>query len=156
MALWQVDFTLVPRRAVATSERLALSQLLGTAWWRAEHLPLSHERQLGAIASPGTSSASDVQTWGDPDGNRIDVWLENGKPARMTARVDVRRLDATFGAKLLRFTRVADALLVRGDGLVIEPTVGAFGAALRTSDAWKYASDPAALPGQDVDEDDDE
>jgi len=70
--------------------------------------------------------------------------MEKGKPARMTACVDVRRLDATFSAKLLQFVRTADAMLVRHDGLVIEPSVGAFGAALRTSEAWKYATDPAA------------
>jgi hypothetical protein len=94
-----------------------------------------------------------VQTWGEEDGNRIDLWLENGKPARMIARVDVRRLDSAFGAKLLQFARIADALLVRRDGLVIEPTVGAFGAALRSSDAWKYATDPAAYLASYSDED---
>ena len=62
----------------------------------------------------------------------------------MTACVDVRRLDARFGAMLLQFARIADAVLVRRDGLVVEPLVGAFGAALRSSDAWKYANDPAA------------
>jgi hypothetical protein len=47
----------------------------------------------------------------------------------MTARVDVRRLDTRFSAMLLQFTRVAGAVLVRRDGLVVEPLVGAFGAA---------------------------
>ena len=64
--------------------------------------------------------------------------------ARRTARVDVRRLDTKFGAMLLQFTRIAEAVLVRKDGLVVEPVVGAFGAALRTSPAWQYATDPAA------------
>jgi hypothetical protein len=63
----------------------------------------------------------------------------------MSARVDVRRLDARFGAMLLQFARTADAVLVRRDGLVVEPLVGAFGAALRTSEAWQHATDPAAF-----------
>jgi len=62
----------------------------------------------------------------------------------MTARVDVRRLDSKFGAMLLQFAKAADAVFVRGDGLIVEPLVGAFAAALRNSDAWKYANDPAA------------
>jgi hypothetical protein len=62
----------------------------------------------------------------------------------MSARVDVRRLDARFGAMLLQFARVAGAVLVREDGLIVEPNVGAFGAALRSSEAWRYATDPAA------------
>jgi hypothetical protein len=154
MAVWQVEFAIVPRRVLATPARIPLAQLMDTDWWSAERLPSGHERHLTAIAPSGPSSTADVQTWGEPDGNRVDVWLENGKPARMTARVDVRRLNATFSAKLLQFARTADAMLVRRDGLVIEPTVGAFGAALRTSDAWKHASDPATFLASHADEDD--
>ena len=57
---------------------------------------------------------------------------------------------------LLQFTRVADAVLVRRDGLVVEPLVGAFGAALRTSEAWKYATDPAAYFASYSEPDDDD
>jgi hypothetical protein len=74
----------------------------------------------------------------------------------MTARVDVRRLDAKFGAMLLQFARVADAVFVRSDGLVVEPIVGAFGAALRSSPAWKYVVDPATFLASSSEPDDDE
>jgi hypothetical protein len=144
MAIWQVDFAIVPRRALATKPPVPLSQVLDTDWWSNERLPDGYSRELAAIAPAGSSRASDLQSWGEQDGNRIDVWFENGKAARMVARVDVRRLDARFGAMLLQFARVADAVLVRGDGLIVEPLVGAFGSALRTSTAWQYATDPAA------------
>jgi hypothetical protein len=144
MAVWQVEFAIVPRRVLATKSRVPLAQVLDTDWWRTESLPSGYSQQLAAIAAPGSSSAAELQTWGPEDGNRVDVWSENGRATRMTARVDVRRLDAKFSAMLLQFARVADAVLVRRDGVVIEPVVGAFGAALRTSEAWRYASDPAA------------
>jgi hypothetical protein len=144
MAVWQVDFAIVPRRAFAAKPRVAIPQLMDTDWWSAEHLPVGYSQQLTAIAPPGPSWAAELQTWGEKDGNRVDVWSGNGKATRMTARVDVRRLDARFGAMLLQFARVADAVLVRRDGLVVEPTVGAFSAALRSSAAWQYATDPAA------------
>jgi len=156
MAVWQVEFAIVPRQALATTPRVSLSQVLDSDWWSVERLPSSYERHLTAIAPSGKSWTADRHTWGEEDGNRIDLWWDNGKPARMTARVDVRRLDATFGAKLLQFARIADAVLVRRDGLVIEPSVGAFGAALRTSDAWRYASDPAAYLASYSDDDDTE
>ncbi|HEY4133371.1 MAG TPA: hypothetical protein VGM50_22320 [Gemmatimonadaceae bacterium] len=145
MASWQVEFAIVPRRALANTPRVALTRLMETDWWSSERLPSGHERHLSAIAPSRATSSSDVQMWGEADGNRVDIWLDTGKPIRMTARVDVRRLDATFGAKLLQFARTADAVLIRSDGFVIEPTVGAFGAALRTSEAWKFAVDPAAF-----------
>ena len=144
MAVGQVEFAIVPRRALVAKARVAIPQVLDTDWWSAERLPTGYAQQLGAVAPPGSSSTAELQTWGEAEGNRVDVWLENGKATRMTARVDVRRLDAKFGAMLLQFARVADAVLVRGDGLVVEPQVGAFGAALRSSEAWRYATDPAA------------
>jgi hypothetical protein len=144
MAVWQVEFAIVPRRALAAQPRVALAQVMDADWWSTEHLPSGYSQQLAAIVSRGSSSTTERQSWGEADGNRVDVWSENGRPIRMTAGVDVRRLDARFGAMLLQFARVADAVLVRRDGLVIEPIVGAFGAALRSSEAWQYANDPAA------------
>lgn len=155
MAVWQVDFAIVPRRALAAQPRVGLPQLMDTDWWSTERLPSGYAQQLAAIAPPGSSRTTELQTWGEQDGNRVDVWSENGKPVRMTARVDVRRPDARFGAMLLQFARVADAVLIRRDGLVVEPTAGAFGAALRSSEAWRYASDPAAFLASYSEPDDD-
>jgi hypothetical protein len=157
MAVWQVDFAIVPRRALATTPRVPLSQILDKDWWTDERLPSGYSQHLAAIAPAGSSWTTDLQTWGQQDGNRVDVWFDNGRAARMIARVDVQHLDAKFGAMLLRFARIADAVLVRSDGLVIEPQVGAFGAALRTSAAWRYATDPAAhFRSYSRSEDDDE
>lgn len=144
MAAWQVEFAIVPRRALAARSRVALPDIIDTDWWSAERLPAGYAEKLATIAPAGSSATPEVQTWGEQDGNRVDVWFANGQATKMVARVDVRRLDARFGAMLLQFARVADAVLIRRDGMVVEPLVGAFGAALRGSDAWKFANDPAS------------
>jgi hypothetical protein len=92
--------------------------------------------------------------WGDESGNRVDVWSVGSRVKRVIARVDVRRLDSKFGAALIAFARTANAVFVRGDGLVVEPTIAAYAGALRSSSAWRYASDPAAfLATHDVNDD---
>jgi hypothetical protein len=156
MAAWQVEFAIVPRRVLTAKPRVTLPEVMDTDWWSTERFPAAYSQQLAAIASPGRSWTAELQTWGEEDGNRVDVWSENGKATRMIARVDVRRLDARFGAMLLQFAKVADAVLVRRDGLVVEPLVGAFGAALRSSEAWRYASDPAAFIASYSETDDDD
>jgi hypothetical protein len=90
--------------------------------------------------------------------NQIEVRSENGHVVGVTARVDVRRLDSKFGASLLQFAQTAQAVLVRSDGLVVEPVAGAFAAALRGSKAWRYANDPASFIATHLkaDENDDE
>ena len=156
MAVWHVEFAIVPRRTLAAIPRVAVAQVMDTDWWSTDRFPAAYSKQLAAIASPGSLSTAELQTWGAEDGNRVEVWSENGKPVRMCARVDVRRLDTRFSALLLQFVRAAGAVLVRRDGLVVEPLVGAFGAALRSSEAWRYANDPAAYFASYSDPEDDD
>ena len=144
MAAWQVHFSIVPRRAFAAANAAKQLPSADADWWAGETLPSDFRGKLAAVASPAPSSKTDVQTWGTEDGNRIDVTTVDGRATMVTARVDVRRLDARFSAMLLQFARTADAVFIRGDGLVVEPLVGAFAAALRSSQAWRYANDPAA------------
>lgn len=145
MAVWQVEFAIVPRRALEAQPGIAGAPLMDADWWSGERLPPGYSQQLAGIAPLGTSTAKELQTWGQTDGNRVDVWLENGTPARMSARVDVRHLDARFGAMLLQFVKNSGAVLVRRGGVVVEPRAGDFGAALRSSDAWRHAPDSAAF-----------
>ena len=156
MAAWQVDFYIIPRRALLSRGALDSSDLAATPWWATHALPPDYQRRLGAVASAAPSSRTDVQTWGSEDGNRVDVWSEDDRVNAIMARVDVRRLDSKFGAALLQFVRVADAVLVRKDGLVVEPTIAAYAAALRNSVAWKFANDPAAQVRKYSDTDDDD
>ena len=144
MAAWQVEFSIVPRRALAAAGAAALRPSADTEWWAADALPAGYQGKLAAVASPASSPSANVQSWGPEDGNRLDVWSIDGRATKVTARVDVRKLDARFGAMVLQFARTAGAVLVRSDGLVVEPVVGAFAAALRNSAAWRFANDPAA------------
>jgi hypothetical protein len=144
MAAWQVDFYILPRRALLSRGKLDPSDLAATAWWASDTLPSDYQRRLAAVASVGPSPSAALQTWGSEDGNRIDVLSEGGRVSAIMARVDVRRLDSKFGAALLQFVRAVGAVLVRSDGLVVEPTIAAYAASLRNSDAWRFSNDPAA------------
>ena len=157
MAAWQVVFHVVPRGSVPPPpKRLAPAELDATDWWAGAAFPADYARRLAAMAPLVRSSSADLQTWGAADGNRIDVVSVGGRVSRVMVRVDVRRLDSKFGAALIDLMRVADAALVRNDGLVLERTIAAYSGALRGSNAWKYASDPIAfLAAEQLRDDDD-
>lgn len=145
MAVWQVDFYLVPQRALATAPRpLAPATMDDTAWWASTPFPADYRVRLGAVAPVRRSRSEDMETWGDEEGNRVDVWSDGGRVRNVMVRVDVRRLDPRFGAALLVFVRAANGALVRRDGLVVEATINAYSGALRSSSAWRYVSDPIA------------
>ncbi|HEY2067470.1 MAG TPA: hypothetical protein VGG84_16055 [Gemmatimonadaceae bacterium] len=154
MATWQVDFHLVPRRALVVAARpLTPAVLDDTDWWASAALPADYARRLGAVAPAAPSVRAELETWGLDEGNRVDVRSRTGRVSSVTVRVDVRRLDSKFGAALLVFVRAADALLVRRDGLIVEPTINAYAAALRSSAAWRYANEPAVFPVGRADDD---
>jgi hypothetical protein len=139
MAAWQVSFHVIPRLPVSDFSPMALEK---TEWWAAADFPSDYHRRLAEVAPATPSEGSNLETWGPEDGNRVDVWSEGGRVRRVKVQVDVRRLDSKFGAALLTFVRAADAVLIRGDGLIVAPTIGAYAGALRTSLAWRFASDP--------------
>ena len=160
MAAWQVDFYLVPRAAIGVAATaLTPGELDSTDWWGVATFPSDYQRQLDAVASRGQPLTAQVETWGREDGNRIDVASENGRVQSVVVRVDVRRLDSKFGAALIEFVRKVGAVLVRRDGLIVEPTIAAYAGALRSSNAWRFSSDPAAFlaarAAEEKDEDDD-
>ena len=96
MSVWQVDFAIVPRRAFAKSPRVAVQKLLDTDWWSAERFPSGFSHQLAAIAPAGSSSTPERQTWGEEDGNRIDVWFENGRATRQSNEKNALSLRSPF------------------------------------------------------------
>lgn len=146
MAAWQVDLHIVPRQALATvAHPLNAAIVDATDWWSSQRILADYGARLAAVAAPGQSSDAALETWGEKEGNRVDVWSNGGRVARIIVRVDVRRLDARFGAAILGLVRAANAVMIRGDGLVLEPTIAAFAGALRGSAAWRFANDPAAF-----------
>jgi len=158
MAVWQVDFHVIPRRALAGGDsRMPPSVLETTDWWSNATLPADYRSRLTALAPPVAVADRDLEIWGSEDGNRVEVQSGNGRVRRVRAKVDVRHLDSKFGAAFINFARKVDTVLVRSDGLVVEPTITAYAGALRTSEAWRYSNDPMTyLARQAADDDTDE
>lgn len=155
MAAWQVEFQIVPERALGKGPRpLTAVSVADTPWWEGTRVPHGFRMQLDAVAPRGRHSSGDLETWGDVDGNRVDVRSEGGAIRNVVAMVDVRRLDARFAAALLGLVRQLGAVLVRRDGLVANPTIAAFTGALRGSTAWVHANDPATWLAEQVPDDD--
>jgi hypothetical protein len=146
MAPWLVTFHLVPRRTMASAPGALTSAVLeSTDWWASSATPADFGARLAAIAAPAHGPVAGVESWGPPDGNGVDVHRRGGRVSRIVARVDVRKLDPKFSAALLAFVRSSQAVLVRTDGRVAEPTVGAFSGALRSDPAWQHANEPAPM-----------
>src|SRR5258706_8931395 len=138
MASWQVEFHLVPRRALDGGQSLTRGILEHTAWWTSATFPPDYRRRLSSVAELARSSSTDLERWGLEDGDRVDVWSVDGQVSRVTVSVDVRRLNSTFGAALLAFVRAAGAVLLPKNRVLVEPTPKAHARGLRRSRARRY------------------
>jgi hypothetical protein len=158
MAPWQVMFQVVPHRAMAGAPGALTRHVVQTAdWWGIGVVPRDLLERLAAVATPAATAGAGVERWGSAEGNSVEVHRINGRVSRITACVDVRKLDAKFGAALLGFVRSAQSVLIRDDGWVAEPTVSAFSHALRGHPAWSFASEPAPLRiAREPDDDEDD
>jgi hypothetical protein len=143
-APWQVTFQIIPHRAMVAAPRALNADIVrDTDWWGIGVVPPDLRERLATIAGPAARTTPGVERWGNVEGNGVDVQLAGARVSRITAYVDVRKLDSKFAAALLGFVRSAQSVLVREDGWVAEPTVGAFSGALRGHPAWKYAAEPS-------------
>lgn len=150
-----VAFEIIPAQALrGASGRLSADVLANTPWWRDVPPSRDYRSWLDGIAPKAASRDPGLELWGSPDGNRVEVVSREGAVTNIRAAVDVRRLDARFGAALLVLVRQLRATLVRRDGTVIDATIGAFGAALRGTSAWRTANDPATWLASQVDDPD--
>ena len=131
MAPWQVIFQVVPHRTMAKAPRVLDAGIVAsTSWWGA-----------GAEARELRDRLTALLGGGNAEGNGVDLHLAGARVERVIARVDVRKLDPKFGAALLGFVRSMQSVLIRTDGWVAEPTVGAFSGALRGDPAWAHANE---------------
>jgi hypothetical protein len=164
MAEWQVEFHIVPKRALSGAPSLRAGLLDATDWWSSGALPPDYRERFASMAAPTSADPStkftlseveglgmttgrrgespELESWGPEDGNRVEVRSQDGRARSVRIRLDVRRPDAKFAAGVITFARVANAAIVRSDGTVIEPNAGGFGVALRSSPAWQFVKEP--------------
>ena len=145
MATWQADFFLVPRVALPVGGQLTGEHARDTEWWAGIELPANYRGQLSAFALPAPSWSKDVEVFGVEEGNRIDVWRERSEVSNILVRLDVRAFDPKFIAGVLQFAKSTAAVLVRADGLVVEPEEARLFQALEGSPAFRFVTDPAAF-----------
>jgi hypothetical protein len=120
MATWQADFYLIP-----------------TGPWLPDYHVL-----LDALAPRGPSWSSEIETWGQDDGNRFDVHIERGQPTDGLLRLDMRKWDPLFTAGVLALLKQQGFGLEDERGNWVEPVLGDVALAARGSPAFRFVEDP--------------
>jgi len=120
MAVWQADFTI----------------LIARSW------PSDFAVRLDAVAPRSRPLLPGTAPWGSDDGNRLDVYIDEGQPTEGQLRLDLRNWDERFVEPVLELLRDWGSTLAGPGGRAVEPVLGEVALAARGSPAFRFVEDP--------------
>lgn len=142
MAIWQYDVFLIPNSILS---RVPLSQLQkamqSSELHCAVNLPSDYEHLFTRMFGESHSFAPEWRIWGKDDGNRCDVISEDGN-VEVMIRLDLTRLGRDLMHQVLQLAQTCGCVLLDREGRVFEPKEKPFLDHLKTSDAFRFISDP--------------
>jgi hypothetical protein len=146
MAAWQCDFVLVPAHAASDMPPTTMPEnLQAVDWWASSQPPEDFEKRIASFLPAGVTWSPDLRTWGVHDGTRIDVWREAGKVDSIRIRVDAREIEIAALREIVALAVYCDSAFLRHDGLFVPANDDALTAAIDTSAAARFVSDPGAF-----------
>ena len=128
MALWQIDFYLLPRAAYITNlphePRHLTSEEFELIRNSAGHRPpLKVVDQIAGFMLEIESWHRDLKWFGSEEGERVDIWFDKNLVRSLDFRIDVRRLDIMFIHLMVDVALQCDGLFCSSwRGAVLKPT----------------------------------
>ena len=142
MAIWQFD---VDFRSNETGVRRSTAEDRGSGAGRKGMFQRDDAdllRVIDGMLVRRKSWSENLVLWGEENGNRIDIFLEEGKIANVNARIDLRQPSVAFLELLLKIARYCGAHFRTEDELDIPAEKERILEAIRHSEAFRFVSDP--------------
>lgn len=144
MALWQLKIEVAPSERVGGRSQIDRTEFAKAAWWSDRQPPADFRERLASLLPPIKSWHEDLLWFGDEQGDRIDVWVEEGRVESISVRVDCRKANPHFVRNLLRMAQDWSCSLIELRYLKRLPTVLAeFVIAVAESPSCRFMEDPA-------------
>jgi hypothetical protein len=147
MALWQFDLHCLPSAVVV--ERLGHIPLAMTradfdnfTWWERQANPGGIASQFDRFLPRTSSWSSKNTTWGQEDGNRIDLVASELSVMDIFIRIDVRDFDLKFLTFLIRCADVNKWVFLTQESYVIAPSLPKLLSAIRRSASFRFVINP--------------
>jgi len=147
MATWQCDFFLLPRRKIVklfgtVPQELEADIFSNTDWWGDYQPPNGYEKMLSTFLAQQQSWDDDLRTWGNEDGNRIDVWLRRGLVQEILIRIDAREIDLRIIKNVNDLSVFCDGVVLSANTKLFEPNFDMFLAEVHGSQAHRFVNNP--------------
>ena len=153
MAIWQFELHLLPEATLrgrygGVPITLPASEVEEGTNWIGVSAPPDLRDGLSRILSKGMHWSTTVDTWGDEDGDRIDVVWDDDRICDIRVRVDVRTASYQFTASVLQMARANQWVLWVDSGHVLKPVLRRLLREIERSDSFRFVQDPHAFIAQ--------
>jgi len=147
LAIWQFDVRVIPRKVIAGLKEdlpLAISEddyLEGHTWRAHDHLadlPIT----LSELLPPRDTWSDDLKSWGEEDGDRVDLYHSGGEPDEWYVRFDMRSPNHVFIAKIVELIARYDGVIVTSAKYVVPPSYIKLLSHMQRSDSFRCVEDP--------------
>jgi hypothetical protein len=144
MALWQLKIEVIPRERVQGRPQIEPAAFDDALWWSDRQPPETFRDELAEILPPTKSWHERLLWFGEENGDRIGVWLEQDRVESIEVRIDCRKANSPLIGRLLSLAHRWDCSLVEKRYLKVLPlTAPEFVNAVADSPSCRFMEDPA-------------
>lgn len=158
MAIYQYHLTVIPRQTLLRHwnpipDKVQYrdnpkfnDDLINILWWNDLNTDFDDlEKRIRSFAKQveWTRASEGIKTFGSNDTNDITISrTELGKVEGITFRVDLREINRIFIDNVLTISKDLDCLLLDSQGNLFEPTHEKLANNIKTSNAFKFVTNP--------------
>lgn len=144
MALWQFKIEIVPAERIEGRLQIERAVFDDARWWSDRQPPPDYRERFALLLPPTDSWDEHLLWYGREDGDRIDIWLEDGRVDSVGVRIDCRKANALLVAGLLKVIQEWSCSMVeKRYRRVLPNTLQEFVAAIAASPSCRFMEDPA-------------
>jgi hypothetical protein len=159
MAIYQYHLTVIPRQTILRHwnpipEKVQYrdnpkfgDDLINVNWWddlNADSNDIEKIIRVFADQVEWTKTTEGMKTFGNNDTNDITISkTEQGRLEGISFRIDLRKIDRDFIFNALTISKDLDCLLLDSQGNLFEPTRENLVDNVKTSNAFKFVTNPA-------------
>jgi hypothetical protein len=147
MALWQFTVHLVPRSAAQSvfghiPTRLSMDRFNTVEWFQLCPIRPDYRMVFDELLPRNESWSTNLEVWGDDEGDNISVFSVAGIPCEVSIRFDVRQMDIRFLGKVIATAKHLDCLVFTEAGALFDPSLEKLVAQINESEAKSFLKDP--------------
>jgi hypothetical protein len=158
MAIYQYHLTVIPRLTLLRHwnpipDKVQYrdnpefgDDLINVNWWENLNMDFDDiEKRIRPFADQveWTKTTEGMKVFGNNDTNDITISkTELGQFEELSFRIDLREIDKSFITNVLTISKDLDCLLLDSQGNLFEPTLENLADNMKTSNAFKFVTDP--------------